>query len=302
MSIECPVVFIVYNRPHLTARVFERIAYIRPQELFIVADAPRTKADIPLCIKTREIATNIRWNCRLHKNFANIHLGCARRVATGIDWVFSVTDRAIILEDDCFPALDFFSLCQELLERYCEDTRIMHISGNNILPSHLSYNADYFFSRFCLPPWGWATWRRAWKFYQFDMAFWCRNPTFAHEFISEPYRASWDSLLEGNAKNLYTWDLQWNLDLWREGGLAIVPSRNLVSNLGFQTGATHTNIPESPFSEIPLCSLSWPLRHPSSWLLDKDNHAEYHIMKLIQSVRSASLSIKKGDTPSPRPV
>ena len=58
-------------------------------------------------------------------------MGARERVSSGITWVFENVDRAIILEHDCLPSQDFFRFCEELLEKYKDDERFMHISGDN---------------------------------------------------------------------------------------------------------------------------------------------------------------------------
>src|ERR1700710_2023211 len=83
MSLQCgtPIVFVVFNRPEQTRRVFERIAEVRPAHLLVVADAARSgRPDEELrCREVREIATRIDWPCRLQTNFADQNLGCRQR-------------------------------------------------------------------------------------------------------------------------------------------------------------------------------------------------------------------------------
>ena len=63
-------------------------------------------------------------------------MGCAKRIVSGLDWVFSRVDRAIILEDDCLAHPDFFRFCEELLTRYEDNERIMQICGTNPLEKY----------------------------------------------------------------------------------------------------------------------------------------------------------------------
>jgi len=41
--------------------------------------------------------------------FSEKNLGCKIRISSGLNWVFSKVDHAIILEDDCIPDPSFFS-------------------------------------------------------------------------------------------------------------------------------------------------------------------------------------------------
>ena len=141
-----PVAFLVFNRPDLTARVFERIAAARPQTLLLVADGPRNENEVATCDQVRNIITRVDWDCRVLTNFSDINLGCKRRVASGLDWVFSQVEEAIILEDDCLPSLSFFPFCQGLLERYRDDNRIFAIGGTNLQFGISRTEHSYYFS------------------------------------------------------------------------------------------------------------------------------------------------------------
>src|SRR4029077_15588360 len=94
-----------------------------------------------------------------------------RRLSSGIDWVFDQCSEAIILEDDCLPGSSFFTFCTAMLHRYREDHRVMHVSGDNFQDGNQRGSGSYFFSRYSLS-WGWATWKRAWRFYDVNVAAW----------------------------------------------------------------------------------------------------------------------------------
>jgi hypothetical protein len=243
--LETPVAFVVFNRPETTERVFRAIAAARPRTLLVVADGPR--ADRPgegeLCQRTRAIATAVNWPCDVRTNFAPANLGCGRRVSSGLDWVFSEVDRAVVLEDDCLPAPDFFPFCSAMLDRYADDPRVMHVSGANFQFGRRRGPYSYYFSRHVLI-WGWATWRRAWRHYDFELKSW---PRFRAERLGEVCRdaaeeAYWTASLDKVARGqLDTWDYQWLFACWQQRGLAVIPNTNLVSNIGFGPTATHTS-------------------------------------------------------------
>src|SRR6185436_19386626 len=172
-----PVALIIFNRPDLTARVFEAIRQAQPRQLFVIADGPRNPDDERLCNEARQVVAHVDWKCDVRTDFSQTNLGCGRRPASGIDWVFSQVAEAIILEDDCIPAPSFFHFCERLLEHYRNDTRVMHISGNNYLPADKrssereAQSRSYYFSKYTFSC-GWATWRRAWKHYDSALASW----------------------------------------------------------------------------------------------------------------------------------
>jgi hypothetical protein len=196
-SIEtAPVALIVFNRPDLTSKVYERVRAARPRRLLMVADGPRPNRpeDPRLCEAVRKIVSSPDWPCELLTNFQEVNLGCRRRISSGLDWVFDQCSEAIILEDDCIPCPSFFSFCSTMLNCYREDTRIMHISGDNWQNGTRRGNGSYFFSRYSLS-WGWASWRRAWRYYDVGLSAW---PTARKEgwLASNFGRSSGDRILD----------------------------------------------------------------------------------------------------------
>ena len=277
MGLDTPVVFLVFNRPDATGRVFERIRIARPGKLFVVADGPRPdrEGEGALCDEVRHIASKVDWHCEVFTNYSDENMGCRKRVISGLDWVFSQVEEAIILEDDCLPDPTFFAFCNELLERYRDDERIMHIGANasrydGSLPLY-----SYYFSRY--PHiWGWATWKRAWSLYDKDMSAWSevrdsglldsmfcddRARKYRFEIFDMAYRGEIDA-----------WSPAWVFACWLHSGLAVLPKVSLVANIGFGEGATHTG-GENRTTARKAVSLDLPLDHPPYIL--RDSKADY---------------------------
>lgn len=254
-SFEVPVVLVIFNRPDLTARVLAVLKDVRPARLFVIADGPRNAEESQLCAETRKLIDSVDWGCEVIKNFADENLGSGTRIATGLDWVFSQVEEAIILEDDCLPSNSFFVFCRELLSYYRNDARVMHIGGTNLfnlpwlerLPD--DYPFSYFFSR--IPTcWGWATWRRAWKYFDFCLGGWpeySQSGYLGCALCDSNFREKWKTNLDGvYGGRQDIWDYQWVYACLSQNGLSIVPKYNLVSNYGFRADATHTKWENSP--------------------------------------------------------
>lgn len=245
------VAFIVFNRPEVTRRVLAAIREARPPMLLVIADGPR--ADMPgeaaKCAEVRAIIeAGVDWPCEVRRNYSEINLGCGRRVASGLDWVFEQVEEAIILEDDCLPDPTFFPFCEELLARYRDDERVAQIGGTNHQYREFTCANSYFFSRYN-HIWGWATWRRAWRLNDFNMLQW---PAFrdradwVHLFPERSTRLFWRSTWGGVAGGkVDTWDLRWTFTCIRFGLLTALPALSLVENIGFGAEATHTKSPPS---------------------------------------------------------
>jgi hypothetical protein len=260
MNFSTPVAFIIFNRPDTTEKVFQAIRQARPQKLLVIADGPR--ADRPgeaeKCAATRAIIDRVDWECEVLTNYSEANLGCKARVSSGLDWVFSEVEEAIILEDDCLPHPDFFTFCQDMLNRYRNDNHVMHIGGNNFHP-HLPIQEGYHFSKYTYI-WGWASWRRAWKAYDVTIQSWRvaaqANESFINQNFSDVYeRKYWMERFNAVAAGeIDTWDYQWSYACWKQNGISIVPAKNLVSNIGFGADATHTKS-EGPLSNLPVHGL-----------------------------------------------
>lgn len=267
MQISTPVAMFVFNRPELTARVFAEVRRAKPRQLLIVADGPRNPAEAARCDAARRAVENVDWDCEVRRNFSDVNLGCRNRMSTGIDWVFSQMEEAILLEDDCLPDSTFFPFCTELLERYRCDSRVMMISGDNFQFGRRRTRDSYYFSK--IPHiWGWATWRRAWQHFDVSLREWpilrdtdFLDRLFEHPQFAQTYRRIFDQTAAGQ---IDTWDHQWAFAFWRQKGLSVLPEVNMVTNLGFGADATHTRNPASADAAIPAMSLQFPLRHPSS--------------------------------------
>lgn len=267
MPMKTPVALFVFKRPDTTRRVLDALRYAKPSTVFVVADGPR--ADRPgekaQCMAVRELVENmIDWPCTVEHNYSDENLGCKRRVASGLDWVFSEADRAIILEDDCVPEPSFFPYCEELLERYASDQRVMTISGNNFHDGRQRTPYSYFFSRY-MHCWGWASWRRAWQHFDLNMRQWpeVRDDDWLSElFASDSAVRYWKHIFDHvYAGDIDSWAYIWQYSIWLQAGLSITPEANLVSNIGFGNNATHTHDADAHV-DASTQPLNFPLRHP----------------------------------------
>lgn len=264
-DLSVPVAFLIFNRPELTARVWASIARARPPRLFVVGDGPRDghPDDKDLVAQARAVIEQVDWPCEVLTCYSDINLGCGRRIATGLDWVFSHTDAAIILEDDCLPDITFFRYCEELLDRYRHDKRVHMISGTNV--TGLSGPHSYHFSR-CYHIWGWATWSRAWRHYDYEMRRWpeLRETDWLAKHVTNERAMSVAQLYfdETYAGRIDQWDFQWAFCGWLQDAFSVIPSSNLVRNIGYGAAATHELDDRHPFADLPTQAMSFPLRHP----------------------------------------
>lgn len=266
-----PVVIVAFNRPEVTRRVFARIRSFAPEKLFVIADGPRKERprEEEACHLARAETERVDWDCEIHRRYSEENLGCRHSVSKGLDWVFEQTEQAIVLEDDCVPDPSFFRFCGELLERYRDNERVGLIGGVNFQFGRNRVAESYYFSRHC-HIWGWATWRRAWRHFDGEMTEWpkLRETDWLRRKVgggtaTNYWKAVFDDCAAREPGSLNSWAVPWTFSCWKEGMLAVLPSRNLVTNIGFGEGSTHTLRPNR-FANMPIGPMSFPLVHPTS--------------------------------------
>jgi hypothetical protein len=274
MSLETPVLFMVFNRPHTARRVLAAIRQARPRRLFVAADGPRShrSGDYEQCQAVRDLLRDgIDWDCELHTLLRQDNLGCKLAISSAINWFFEQVDEGIILEDDTVPSPDFFPFCASLLERYRHNPAVMHVSGDNFQFGRRRGLASYYYSIYN-HNWGWGSWRRAWKLYDGQMSQFephRGDRRWLDRLGSDDERYYWQTIFDRVARGeIDTWDYQWTWTMWLHGGCAVLPNANLVSNIGHGAGATHTTS-ASPFGDLPTEALPG-LVHPTRLQVDTE--------------------------------
>ena len=190
-----------------------------------------------------------------------------------INWFFESENEGIILEDDCLPSEQFFWFCEELLAKYRNDERVFMISGNNFQGAGFNCNDSYYFSVHT-HVWGWATWKRVWDVYDQSLATWPRFKNLKGlEGLNLPKNTQsfWLDIFESIYNKQYHrgWDYRFTYTCWKEHCVNVVPSVNLVSNIGHGMDGTNCTDENSPFAALPVGKLDWPLKHPDVIVVNK---------------------------------
>jgi hypothetical protein len=269
--LETPVLFLVFNRLDLTQQSFAKIRAVQPTQLYIAADGarPHHATDAAQCAATRQyILDNIDWECAVYVLFRAENLGCAEAVSGALAWFFGAVEQGIIIEDDCVANPSFFYFCEKMLHYHKNNAQVWCINGTNFQRSWRRGSASYYYSQYAAV-WGWATWRRSWQHYDFEiknLPEFIQKNTIATVFKNEKIQQDWIKKLQA----LYdhkpdTWYYQWFLAQWQQKSFAVVPQVNLVSNIGFDTRGAHTTNPRSTKSKMQIYSIDYKhIKHPKS--------------------------------------
>lgn len=301
--IETPVVLIAFNRPVLTERTLNAIRSASPRHLFVVLDGPRLDqpGDGAKVDAVRALVDAVAW-CAVDVRSSSANLGCEGNVETGLDWVFSQVDRAIVLEDDCLPHPTFFPYAEELLARYADDPRVWHVTGNrHDVPAELFGSDSYRFSTWA-SVWGWATWADRWHRHR---------RVFTRDHVHSaagrgdapvrtvPAAPRPGTLVTRSGERHFAaaatstdvithgWDKQWWLTIMSEGGLSATPAVNLVHNAGFGADATHGVVERDTEPAEPM---PFPLHHPATVALDVEVERELELLLSRVGGRTATLA------------
>lgn len=273
MSIKTPVVLLIFKRPDTTQKVFDVVRQVQPSKLWIIADGPRNEEEAEKCDKTRSIVEKVDWDCEVIKDYSETNLGLKYRVSSGLDAVFKAEEEAIILEDDCVPDPSFFRFCEELLEKYRYDSRVMMINGTNILEQWKSEQQSYHFA-YLSSCWGWATWRRAWEYYDINMKLW-KEPEVQQRIKDVICNVEQANRFEKIFTKVYndksnSWAYRFLFARLLQSGLTIIPSKNLVTNIGFSENSTHTKVDLKKVGNMKTYSMQFPLKYPYGVTVDRN--------------------------------
>ena len=253
------VLLLTFNRLDYLKEVFAAVAKAKPPRLYIASDGPRPEkvGEKEQINKIRKyLLSHIDWDCEVKTRFLEQHSGgCGKGVSGAVTWFFENEPEGIILEDDCVPDLSFFAFCELMLEKYRDDKRIWHISGDGMIDT--ATDESYWFSKI-MHCWGWASWRDRWQYFSLDMSQYRVNLANILARFSENknVQAYWQRIYDRTCSGeIDTWDYQWIFHIMAHGGLCINPAHCLVSNIGdsgvhYKNGAKELHHQVVPLTEI----------------------------------------------------
>ncbi len=237
MRNKVPVLLIGFNRPDNLERVFNVVKNYKPEKLFIAIDAPRNDQEQKLCDQSKTLEQKVDWPCEVYTKYPESNLGCRIAVSEAITWFFTHIESGVILEDDCLPSLDFFSFCEQALPKYCDNDKVMQISGTNY--QHQALGKCYFSTINDI--WGWATWKRAWDKFSLEIEEY--DPKKVDHYFQNDAISSWlkSYMYDYTQLNANIWSTAWVWAMIKEGSYSLIPPYNLVENIGFNENSTHVS-------------------------------------------------------------
>lgn len=265
--VAAPVLLIAFNRPQFTAAVIAALRDAQVRQLFVSVDGPRDERDCPERDVVLGLVEGIDWPCDVRVRAPQANQGPGWGPRGAIDWFFENVGQGIILEDDTVPSEDALTFLSLMLDVHAPTSEVMSIAGTSLGASTYRGQESYFASRYATT-WGWATWREAWQAYDWSMTDWptVRASGWLRDVGGDRHFARhWTNVFDmAYSDRDHYWDYQWQYAVWREGGVAIHPRANLVTNIGFGFDATHTTEANARLERLAIGPLEWPLTAPAS--------------------------------------
>lgn len=258
-SIPAPVALFVYKRASHTINVLKSLSNcLRFPEttVYIFSDGPKTKAEQAAVADVRAILKQQKYSNLIiverEKNW-----GLANSIITGVTELCEQFGEVIVLEDDLEVSPYFLEYMNAALTKYANYEHVLQVSGY-MFPVELTSNKDAVFLPFTTS-WGWATWSRAWKYFDAEVkahAILAADASLQRKFDLEGSYPYYKALIQQQQGKLNSWAIRWYLSVFMRHGLVLYPTRTLVRNNGFDGTGTNWKaselVTETELSSRPI--------------------------------------------------
>lgn len=237
---DVPLLVIGYQRTESVVTILESALSSGITRLFISVDYPAKPDSHSIEVYQQITKIVAQYNHKfqmLKSRFLESNQGCALHVLSSIDWAFEFVDELVILEDDCIPSPAFFDFVRDGLSLMKSHSDIVLICGTQHIPRQIN-SGQFYKSKYALT-WGWATNHSSWEVIKLNMsAASSRTPLNLRNFNAgviywqEGARRAYKGYVD-------VWDTPLVNYLQTSDKYALLPSENLISNIGNDLAATH---------------------------------------------------------------
>ena len=239
-----PIVVFAYNRPDHLRRTLEALAkneLAKDSVLYIYCDGAKddaTEEQRRLVEQNREVARATIGFKGLYVVERERNVGLKDNIVSAVTEIVNKYGRIITLEDDVITSVGYLRFMNEALELYKNEERVMHVSG--YMWPHRWPLPKTFFYELPYPGGGWATWERAWRYYDDDatkLYFYWKDQWDKFNKLGADYLQK--QLVANHEGRLNTWFIKWHAILLQQNGLTLYPGKSLTNNIGFDESATN---------------------------------------------------------------
>lgn len=253
-----PIAIFSYNRPQHLKQVLDALARNRladQSDLFVYCDGAKANASE----EQKTMVAQNRAVAHAATGFKSVtviererNYGLADNIIGATTELVNKYGRIITLEDDVITSPGFLQYMNDALEMYKDDEQVMHITAfmwryKGCLPTTFFYTVPECGG-------GWATWKRAWDHFSYDV-------TAAYEYWKNDWTRFniWggnymQKQLEDNYNgSLKTWFIRWYAVVRKMNGLTLYPYKPLTTNIGFDgSGSNCADSNSNPFAWTKL--------------------------------------------------
>ena len=283
--INTPIVLLLFKRVDSTRRIIGRLREVEPTKLYVLCDQGRDENERKLVREVRSVVDEcIDWPCEVIRDYADENRGVYDQIGLGALRVFEHEERAIFLEDDNLPESTFFAWCEQMLNVYENNDKIVWVCGTNYLgESRPADGSDIYFTRHLLPC-GWASW--AAKFRRcYDKEFsltnedgWLDRMEASYEdrrlFVQQRESVLGERERRDHGERYRSWDFQMAFSIRMQNLLGVAPSRNQITNIGVDEFSTHGsktgNTMTDRFCNVPSYPMPVPCHVPAEVKVDEE--------------------------------
>ena len=281
-----PIALFVYNRPQHTERTLK---FLKQNELaaesrlFIFSDGAKTAEDEEKVNAVREILKTVDGFKSVEIIRRKENMGLANSVIAGVNRLVKDYKQVIVFEDDLITSPYTLLYFNDALTRYRTEEQVMHI-GAYMYPLKENTLPEAFFYR-AATSWGWATWDRAWQYFEpdIDVLIGKFDAKKRAAFSIEHTMNFWKQMQDFKKGKNNSWAIRWYASLFLRNGITLNPAHSLVNNIGHDGTGVHSGINDiynviihpRPISQFPVEI--------------KENHKAYQAIKQFLSTRKGSL-------------
>lgn len=250
-----PIIIFSYDRPDHLSQTLDALAkneFAKESELFLFCDGaketatPEQKERIKRNREVAHAATGFKSVTVIEREK---NIGLKANIVGAVTEIVNKYGRVITLEDDIVTSAGYLQFMNEALELYKDDEQVMHISG--YMWPHRWHLPETFFYEVPYPGGGWATWKRAWKYYNDNAAelyhYW-ENRWDEFNVVGTHLQKQ---LYDNFTGTLNTWFIKWHAVMLQRGGLTLYPGKSLTNNIGFDDTATNSCV-TNKFDVVPV--------------------------------------------------
>lgn len=237
-----PIVLFVYNRPYHTKQTVEALQkneLASESELFIYSDAPKNENAEAKVAEVREYLRTIDGFKKITIIERDTNWGLANSIIDGVTKTVNEYGKIIVLEDDLVTSPYFLRFMNEALEFYRNEDKVFGVTGyaypllTKELPSTFFLKDEG-----C---WGWATWSRAWKYFEKDTEKLIKTFTksMIYEFNFNNSMNFWSQVIHNKQGKINSWAIYWYATVFLQNGLFLHSRESFVINIGHDGSGVH---------------------------------------------------------------